>query len=597
MSEETISIYKIKTEEAVTSLAGLRKNIQDYKKELETLEIGTDKYNETLRLLQENQAALKNAMHATTGEGEKAVISMTDIAKAAKGTGESYNALVRQMAILDQQFRATEDAAKRAELGSQIKAINDQLKEMDAVRGKFGRNVGDYFNQMSGALKDVVKDLPSGLGTIKKGLDDTTKSLALMGKQPILGLVALLAPVINSIAAGLKENQTALDAVHKLSKAMEPVLQFAQGVLEKIAGWISKAVDYVLELGKESGINFTQIVSGAVGVGNAFLQFILTPIRNVIDGAKSMGTVFQQVFRGQFKEAAQTAKQAVKDIGDNFRKGFDFKGNFEAGKKVGEEFAAGLSSTKRTAAGAAKEVSDAVKKELLTTWDDLERAIKSREGMIAQWAKENAQMVEDEYKAITADVQAMLDEMEAAQWAEIEAERQAQAERAKMNKDRIDALHQLAGATSSILGSIADLYDENGEADEAAAQKAKALRTASAIIDTISGAVGAYMQTVKTLPAPWNIPVAAANAAAVLAAGYAQVKQINAVKVGSSGGGAAVVPAPAFSAAVPQVRNVTGASEEERLNRMAAPQRVYILVSDLQAERDSSRVLIQETSF
>lgn len=58
-----------------------------------------------------------------------------------------------------------------------------------------------------------------------------------------------------------------------------------------------------------------------------------------------------------------------------------------------------------------------------------------------------------------------------------------------------------------------------------------------------------------------------------------------------------MVPAPAFSVSVPQVRNVTGASEEERLNRIAGPQRVYILASDLQAERDSSRVRVRETTF
>lgn len=599
--EETITILKIDSTQAVTSLKDLRDNVKGYKEQLETLEIGTDKYNETLRKLQESQTALKNAMHATTQEGDDQVISMTDIARAAKGTGESYNALVRQMALLDQQFRATEDAAKRADLGAQIKAINDQLKQMDEARGKFGRNVGDYFNQVKAAGKAIVQDLPSGLGAVRKGLDDVTKSMGLMSKNPILGIVALLAPLINQIVAGLKENETALNAVDKVAKALQPVMDFFQGVLEKIAGLLSQAVDYVLELGQSSGIEFKNIVSGAVGVGNALLQFILTPIRNVIDGAKAMGTVFQQVFKGQFKEAAQTAKSAVKEIGENFRQGFDFKGNFEAGKQVGEQFAAGLKSTKRTVKDAANEVGDEANKELLAKWADLERTIKAREDMVAQWTQETAQMVDAETAAVTAELQTWLDSMEAAQWAEIEAERKAQEEREKMNKARIDSLMQLAGATSSILGSIADLYDENSEADEAAAQKAKALRTASAIIDTISGAVGAYMQTVKTMPAPWNIPVAAANAASVLAAGYAQIRQINATKVGSGGSSAvstpAMVSAPAMQPAVSQVRNVTSASEVERLNRMAGPQRVYILASDLQAERDASRVRIAETAW
>lgn len=597
MAEETITIFRADTGAAVKSIADLRESIKALKENLETMDIGSKEYADTLSQLQVQQAALKNAMHATTVEGGDQGDTFAATARAAKGLGTSYNALVKQMAELDQQFRATEDAAKRADLGSQIKTINDQLKEMDAARGKFGRNVGDYFNQIYAANKEIIKDLPSGLGNIRKGLDDVTKSMGLMSKNPILGMVALLAPAINQIVAGLKENETALNAVNKVAKALQPVMDFFQGVLEKIAGWLSQAVDYILELGQSSGIEFKNIVAGAVGVGNAILQFILMPIRNTIDGAKALGNVFQQVFKGQFKEAAQTAKTAAKEIVGNVRTAFDFKGNFEAGKEVGEQFAAGLKSTKRKAGDAAKEVGNEVKKELLATWDDMEKERKRREGLLAdaramaaQEAKDFAAQIEATDKALTDSIQEQLD-------AQIEAEREAREEAQASAKARIDALQQLAGATSSILGSIADLYDENSEADEAAAQKAKALRTASAIIDTISGAVGAYMQTVKTLPAPWNIPVAAANAASVLAAGYAQIRSINAVKVGTGAAAQTLAPAPVLQPAVQQVRNITGRSEEERLNRMAAPQRVYILASDLQAERNAARVRVAETDW
>ena len=604
--EETITILRVDTGEAVKSLADLRANIKAYKEELETLDVGSKEYADTLVALQVNQAALKNAMHATSSEADQEGDAFASVAKAAHGLGTSYNALVKQMADLDQQFRATEDAAKRAQLGEQIKAINDQLKEMDAARGKFGRNVGDYFNQVSGALKDVVKDLPSGLGTIKKGLDDTTKSLALMGKQPILGIIALLAPLINQITDGLKDNKTALDAVHKLMEALKPVADFFQGVLEKIAGWISKAVDYVLELAEKSGISFKNVIAGAVGVGNSILQFILIPVRNTIDAAKALGSVFQQVFKGQFKEAAQTAKAAVKDIGENIRKGFDFKGNFELGKQIGEQFAAGLKSTSRKAGEAAKAVSEEAKKEMLRTWDDMERERQRREAlqsearaMAAQEQKDfNAMLLADEI-ATTDAINALLDE-------QIAKEEEARAAAEETAKARIQALQQLAGATSSILGSIADIYEENADEDEAAAQKSKALRSAAAVIDTIAGAVSAFMGTIKSLGGgPWALPVAAAQAAAVLAAGYAQVKQINAVKVGSgSGGGSsavatapAIVAAPAAAPSVQRVRNVTGASEEARLNRMADDQRVVLVWSDAEAKMRDRRVQLAETSW
>ena len=176
---------------------------------------------------------------------------------------------------------------------------------------------------------------------------------------------------------------------------------------------------------------------------------------------------------------------------------------------------------------------------------------------------------------------------------------QAERER-RRNEERIEAMFTYAGATASVLESIADILEANGEEDEKRAATAKALRTASAVIDTISGAVAAYMNTIKSIEfTPVAIPMAVANAATVLAAGMAQIKQINAVKVGNSGGGgASAVASPVMAApAVPQIRTITGAREEDRLNQMASNQRVYLVYSDIEKANTAARVRVQETEF
>lgn len=86
------------------------------------------------------------------------------------------------------------------------------------------------------------------------------------------------------------------------------------------------------------------------------------------------------------------------------------------------------------------------------------------------------------------------------------------------------------------------------------------------------------------------------NASAVLAAGYAQIKQMNAVKVGGNSAGAAV-PAPTFPADIKQIRTITGASEEDRLNRMASDTRVYVLESDITRAQNTRKVRVAEASF
>ena len=176
-------------------------------------------------------------------------------------------------------------------------------------------------------------------------------------------------------------------------------------------------------------------------------------------------------------------------------------------------------------------------------------------------------------------------------------------------KARLRIAQEAAGAVSSILDSLADVYEANSEGNEKAAQQAKNLRIASTIIETISGAVAAYMGAVKAFSGIPGIgpgvgmAMGALNAATVLAAGYAQVEKIRNTEVSRdsapSGGASAsaFATAPAVPSQPEQVRTVTSASEEERLNRMADDQRVYVLASDIEAAQRSRRVRVRESTF
>lgn len=166
-------------------------------------------------------------------------------------------------------------------------------------------------------------------------------------------------------------------------------------------------------------------------------------------------------------------------------------------------------------------------------------------------------------------------------------------------------MHTLSGMTSgvsSILGSIADAMEENTEMTEEEAKKAKNLRVASATIDMLQGAVTAYAGA-QSLGVPMGPIIGAINAAAVIAAGIANIAKIKATQVSANSSSSqtptvpAQVNAPTVSPQVQQVRTLTSASEEDRLNRMADDHRVYILSSDLEAERDQHRVQVEETTF
>lgn len=575
MAEETITIFKVGTDEAVRNIHDLRNNIQILKEQIDDENLSWEEQNKKIAELQTNQAALRNAMHGTTS-------SLQDVSKAAQGAGTSYNALVKKMADLTQEFRATEDAVHRANLAREIKDINEQLKDLDAVRGIYGRNVGDYFNKITKPLMGV-KD-----------------ALHVIGKEPVMGMVMLLAPVITKIVDALKENETALAAVDKLLKALEPVMKFFEGILEKIAGAVEDVIDWVLELAADSGVSFKQIVSAATGVGNAILQFLLTPIRQTVDAVKGLGKVIKDVFSGNWKQAVEDAKEAGNNIAENFKKGFSFKANFQAGQEAGEEFLSGLKSKKKAANDAGKAIGEEVKKGFLSA-ADIDKLIaeaERREEKLRQdrlkMQKETDELAAQLEAEQLAEINAMLDEFQA------EEDRRFQEEKDRQEM-RVKLFQAYTSTVSSVFSSIADIYDNLGEEDEKAAAKSKGLRTAAAIIDTLSGAVSAFMSTWKSeLPLSSKMILAPLNAASVAAAGFAQIQKINAVNVGSGGSATsvpAVVSAPSYTPAIQQTRSLTGRSEEDRLDRMASPSRVYILQSDIEAKLNQGRVKVVETSW
>ena len=616
--DDEIYIVKVGTDEAVKSIADLRENIQAYKKTLQDLEIGSEDYNNTLRALQINQAALKDAMHATTGDAEQQAASMQDISKAAYGAGESYNALVRQMAMLDQEFRATEDVARRNELGKQINDINNRLKELDAERGKFQRNVGNYKSALDG-LAQGFKATAGNAAAVINPLRNVKAGMDAISKTPVIGTLGLIAAALTKVVSAMKTSEESTWAWNRALAAFKPIgdafTRTLQTVGDHVADLAGKFVDLLYKWGlldKQAGESRQALVDLERNAAERRRQLMVENVRLEADVAearekvqeKEKYTVSQRI---EFLKQAQWAEEQIaknnlqmaQDRLAILQKEASFTQNSIA---VNDALAAAEADVERTRVDAARNQRK-IQRELNT----LER---ERQGNI----KQTTEAVREEMETIAAVpnvVTAAAEQMETAQQMmdravlahiekRMEAGRQEHEQEVALQKARIQAAFQYAASVASIAGSLADIYEANGQADAKAAAKAKGLRIAETTISTISGAVSAYMNTIESIKIPQvAIPLAVINAATVLAAGYAQIRKIQATKIpGAASSAGAVVQPPTVSApAVQQVRTITGASEEERLNRMASGQRVYILASDLQAERDSTRVRVAETSF
>ena len=655
MAEETIQIIRIDTGEAVKSVNDLRENVKILKERLGDLEIGTTEYQDTLEELKVNQAAVKDAMYATTA-------SMDDLSKSATGTSNSYNSLVHRMASLKEELRATDVSTEQGkqrfkELAAQINEVNDNLKDMDALQGNFQRNVGNYPGLMktfSGSLDALDKGLKAtagGVGGLKEGFD----ALAVNPAFTILGIVVNL---FGSLADILKEDETSMTAVNKAGVSLEPVFKFLKGILEKVVNIVADLITKVSAFVQSNGL-IPRIIDGVVGVGNAIFKFVVAPFKGVVEAIK--------VFKEQ---GVRGLGDAAKAFANEMKTGISFKSNYQAGESIVDAITAGIKDKKKDVSAAGKDVikplKDGIDMELDKMIQDLDKEMdkmiqdldKEQEdankiansiaqGRLANLDKAAKHQLElndilvedDKEKAEKAyqiqlsanerrlaaleqfakdaldrgDLDAYLEYEQEAADLEVEIETNALREKKRLReqdakdakekaKQQMEVMQSVASATSGILGSIADMYESDEKNSEKNANKIKGLRIASATIDTISGAIGAFMQAVQTIPPPMGAIIGGIQAAAVTAAGIAQIAKIKSTKVSGSASNSAptapaVTSAPIRTIDIQQVRSVTSASEEDRLNQMASDQRVVLVMSDLEVKQNQSRVQVAEASF
>lgn len=655
MAEETIQIIRIETGEAVKSVNDLRENVKILKDRLGDLEIGTTEYQDTLEELKVNQAAVKDAMYASTA-------SMDDLAKSATGTSNSYNALVHRMAALKEELRATDVSTEQGkqrfkELAAQINEVNDTLKDMDALQGNFQRNVGNYPGLMktfSGSLDALDKGLKAtsgGVGGLKEGFD----ALAV---NPVITILGIVVALFGSLADTLKEDETTMAAVNKAGVSLEPIFKFLKGILEKVVTIVADLITKASAFVQSNGL-IPKIIDGVVGVGNAILKFVIAPFKGVVEAIK--------VFKEQ---GVRGLGDAAKAFANEMKAGVAFKSNYQAGESIVDAITAGVKSKKKDVSDAGKDVVKPLKDGIDMELDkmiqeldkeleqDIDKMLKEQEdanklaNSIAQDRLANLDkaakhqlelndiLVEDDReKAEKAyqiqlsanerrlaaleqfaqdalergDIDAYLEYQQEAADLDVEIETNALREKKRLReqdakdakekaKQQMEVMQSVASATSGILGSIADMYESDEKNSEKNANKIKGLRIAAATIDTISGAVGAFMQAAATIPPPMGAIIGGIQAAAVTAAGIAQIAKMKSTKVSGSASNSAptapaVTSAPARTIDIQQVRSVTSASEEDRLNQMASDQRVVLVMSDLEVKQNQSRVQVAEASF
>ena len=568
---------------ARSAMSELTKGTAEYEKGMVQLKTAQDEYNKNVRL-----AVKENA--------------------AAKG---SYNDLVNQLNRLKQAWNTTGDAMERAALTKQINSVKEELADLDHSIGNWQRNVGNYMNAASsslGTFKDALEKGAHSSENLKGGVENLALGFKTLSTNPVMGFLIMLAPLINQITAGLKENGTALEAVQKLAKAFEPVGKTLTVVVEKLAGWFSKAVDLTVEFMQRNADTFGNLIAGAAGAGNAILNYLLTPIRTVITAAKGLGNIFKDIFSGNFGAIKADAQAAAGQVADVVAKGFSFKANYEVGKAAGLRFIEGIASreVKQKAGEAGTTAAEAFVDSFLDA-DKMLTILEKRQAAAEKfWAEfdkffagiEAEQMAEDD-----AYVDNLL-----TSW--IDAGIEARKQEEQVIEDRKRNLRGLASATTSILDDVAGAYQNQLKAEvdagrisaaegEKRFKSVKAMQYAVTAINTATAIVSALGEP----GLPWYVK--AANAVAAGVTGAANMIKIANTSLGntqaSSATGQGVQQiqsvAPATQEVIQTTRIVTNADDMAQLNGSLKNIHAYVVTSELEGELKNVQDTRDETSF
>lgn len=586
-----------------TSLKDYKKHIDDLRGSLLQLDETSEEYKKISQEIKNEQDKLNEVMKAGKYDVDQ-----------AEG---SYNQLTKTMSELKKEWKATGDEARRAELGQQILEINNQLKELDQSTGDFHRSVGDYANAFEQAFDKCLDGIIS--------LDGPIGDLG--------GTVKNLLPVIKSV------NQTAVAGLSGVKKALAStgIGLIIVAVGELVAHWqdllniVGVSQEDMQEF-KEKAVNaLKNVISGAVGVGNAIGNFLLAPIRATIEAFKGLGSIIKDVFTGNFdkvKEDATAAFEAIKSIG---QKAIDFRGNYEQGREVADNMIAtieermkspeteekateiGRTVGKAITNGVAEEVGKVEEKIDSATQAILDRLHKrntdelellrekyeQEKALLEQYGIDTTDLTrefEEEAEKII-DKRLAKEEEETRKMQEEEEKRTANAKKEEEKRAKLKKMEQqaLLANTAALFGALADMSEENSE-------EQKAFAIMETIINTLQSIMGIWAGYSEM--GPWGVAAAAVQTAAVTATGIATIAKMKSTTKESAGSGASV-SAPQTSA--PTMTSVSPLlNEQDDLNRLEAYGqntqtqqniRCYVVEQDISDAQNKVQVVEDNVTF
>lgn len=591
-----IEEVKIQTGESTRTVKDLRKELKDLKDQLLNTQQGTEEYSETMRKAANIQKELKDQMLEVNNSAMDFGQKVGNITKTMSGLSGAITAATGAMSLFGVE---NEEAQKKitATMTSLI-GITQGLSKMD----------------------DGVK----AFKRLTIAINASSKSLNLFKVALISTGIGALVVVLGSVIAYWDEFTEAIglssEKMQKLGDVAKGVFNVITSSLKGIATALGKMLKGDFKGAWESlKDGFSVVKNFNEGVAKAQAKREEEQTKKAQEEAEKRAKIAEEEYKKRIQAAEKLAKYE-RDMAQAKLRGDDASKYSEKSRKIQERYFETMFAVYRKDS---EEYKNLVleKEQWLQDWENhfMEEAAKEEEKnqkkyedelkRLEQEKKDRLSLLGGFYDDLKTD-QEKLDEryqmlIDAAtkegqdtlainQWYLDEKNKLEEEDLQKqkaINKAKINSYFTMANSIGDVLGNLSDLMEEGSE-------EQKGLAIASATINTIAGALAAYMSAMSSFPAPYNLVIGALQAAAVTASGLAQIQKIRQVKPDGSGSGPDV-STPSVS--VPMVVNASNDFSQTVDGAMTQTsirdQKVYVLEHDITETQNKVEVAEARASY
>ena len=577
-----IEEVKIQTGESTRTVKELRKELRDLKDQLLSTQQGTEEYNRIMVNAADIQHELKEQMEEINSSAMDFGQKLGNVTKTMTGISGAITATTGALSLFGIE---NEEAQKKmtATMTSLI-GITEGLSKMDDGIKAFKRLTiaVNSSSKAMGVFKTALISTGIGalvvvLGSVIAYWDEFTEAIGLSSEQmEKLGNIA--SGVFNVFTSSLKGIAQALGKMIKgdfkgawdsLKDGFSVVKNFNEGVAEAESKREEEKTKKVKEetekRAKIEEDEYKKRIEAAQKLAKYEKDMAAAKTRGDESGRYTQGAFDREMkyFDTLFKVYRKDSEEYNNLVLEKEQFLQDWENHFTEEAKKEEE-------TNKQKAEAAKKAAE----------EEKERAHQARLDMLQSFDEDlmtEQQKLDQRYQMlIDAATKEGEDTTKITEWYESEKTRIVEEEEEKqmqIRQAKLKAYGAIGNGIGSIIGSISDMMEE-GTAEQ------KGMAIAATTIQMLTGIATALSGAFTTKSGPWDIALAAVQAASIAASGIASITKISQVKSDGSGAsisvpsvnmGAVVASAPEF------VQSVDGAMTETAIT----DQKVYVTEHDI----------------